>query len=181
MQNACFNYFMKQVFLFFILIFSQITLAIQGTAQTGSDSRVTYDVSGSQSTQNGNTYQEINVGLNWYLQDWLIWRNSAFQRQSQNIDSIYGVDSSFRLQKEWLNDSRTLGFKIFGGPGVRAASSDSNAYFGEAGVGLRLGGLMLGAGVKSLKYFSTRKDKTGVILPKDENQVFFTISGGGAL
>lgn len=145
------------------------------------DSRITYDVSGSQSTQNGNSYQEINVGLNWFLQDWLVWRNSAFQRQGNNIDAIYGIDSSMRLQQEWLNESRTLGFKIFGGPGVRLASSDSNASFGEAGVGFRLGGLMLGAGIKSLHYFSTREDKDGIKLPQDENQVFFTISGGGVL
>ena len=169
---------MKQAFLFSIVIlFQTFTFAAVGD----SDSRFTYDISGSQSTRDGKSYQELNLGLNWFLQDWLIWRNSAFQRQGQNIDTIYGLDSSMRLQKEWLNDSRSLGFKIFGGPGLRAASSDSNAYFGEAGVGIRLGGIMLGAGVKSLRYFSTRKDKDGMTLPKDENQVFLTISGGGVL
>ncbi len=169
---------MKQAFLFSIIIlFQTFTFAAVGD----SDSRFTYDISGSQSTRDGKSYQELNLGLNWFLQDWLIWRNSAFQRQGQNIDTIYGLDSSMRLQKEWLNDSRSLGFKIFGGPGLRAASSDSNAYFGEAGVGIRLGGIMLGAGVKSLRYFSTRKDKDGMTLPKDENQVFLTISGGGVL
>ena len=167
---------MKQAFLFLtILLFQTFTFAKE------SDSRITYDVSGSQSTRDGKSYQEINVGLNWFLQDWLIWRNSAFQRMGDNVDTIYGVDSSMRLQQEWNNDSRTLGFKIFGGPGIRAASSDSNAYFGEAGVGFRLGGINLGAGVKSLRYFSTRKDKDGMTLPKDENQVFLTISGGGIL
>lgn len=169
----------KQAFLFLIILLP-VTSLFAKTKQAES-SRLTYDISGSQSTQNGNRYSEINLGLNWYLQDWLIWRNSAFQRQGDNIDPIYGLDSSMRLQQEWLNDDRTLGFKIFGGPGVRAASSDSNAYFGEAGVGFRLGGINLGAGVKNIKYFSTRKDKDGVTLPKDENQVFFTVSGGGAL
>ncbi len=167
---------MKQAFLFFTLLFFQTF-----TFAKESDSRITYDVSGSQSTRDGKSYQEINVGLNWFLQDWLIWRNSAFQRMGDNVDPIYGLDSSMRLQKEWNNDGRTLGFKIFGGPGVRLASSDSNAYFGEAGVGFRLGGINLGAGVKSLRYFSTRKDKDGMALPKDENQVFLTISGGGIL
>ena len=170
---------MKQAFLFSILIFSCVPTFAKTKEADGS--RFTYDISGSQSTQNGNRYSEINLGLNWFLQDWLIWRNSAFQRQGDNIKPIYGLDSSMRLQQEWLNDDRTLGFKIFGGPGIRAASSDSNAYFGEAGVGIRLGGVNLGAGVKSIKYFTTRKDKDGVTLPKDENQVFFTISGGGVL
>ncbi len=169
---------MKQAFLFLSIIFFQI---FSSAATSDSDSKFTYDISGSQSTRDGKSYQELNLGLNWFLQDWLIWRNSAFQRQGQNIDMIYGLDSSMRLQKEWLNDSRSLGFKIFGGPGLRAASSDSNAYFGEAGVGFRLGGIMLGAGVKSLRYFSTRKDRDGVPLSKDENQVFLTISGGGVL
>lgn len=168
---------MKQAFFIFLFFFSSLTFS----KNSDSDSRFTYDVSGSQSTQNGNRYQEINIGLNWFLQDWLIWRNAAFQRQGDNTDSIYGVDTSLRLQQEWLNESRSLGFKIFGGPGARIASSDSNAYFGEAGVGIRLGGLMLGAGIKSLKYFSTREEKDGTKLPKDENQVFFTISGGGVL
>ncbi len=168
---------MKQAFFIFLFFFSSLTFA----KNSDSDSRFTYDVSGSQSTQNGNRYQEINIGLNWFLQDWLIWRNAAFQRQGDNTDSIYGVDTSLRLQQEWLNESRSLGFKIFGGPGARIASSDSNAYFGEAGVGIRLGGLMLGAGIKSLKYFSTREERDGTKLPKDENQVFFTISGGGVL
>ncbi len=169
---------MKQAFLFFLIIFLQI---FSFAATSDSDSKFTYDISGSQSTRDGKSYQELNLGLNWFLQEWLIWRNSAFQRQGQNIDTIYGLDSSMRLQKEWLNDSRNLGFKIFGGPGLRAASSDSNAYFGEAGVGFRLGGIMLGAGVKSLRYFSTRRDRDGVTLSKDENQIFLTISGGGVL
>ncbi len=169
---------MKQAFLLFTLLyFTQFSFA----KESSSGSRFTYDVTGSQSTRNGNQYQEINLGLNWFLQDWLIWRNSAFQRQGDKIDSIYGLDTSLRLQQEWLNESRSLGFKIFGGPGARLASSDSNAYFGEAGLGLRLGGLMISAGVKSLKYFSTRKDQDGIQLPKDENQVFLTVSGGGVL
>ncbi len=169
---------MKQILILItVLILPFFTWA---ASSQSSDSRFTYDVSGSQSTQNGKSYQEINLGLNWFMQDWLIWRNSAFQRQGDEIDTIYGLDSSLRLQQEWLNDSRTLGFKIFGGPGVRFASSDSNAYFGEAGVGIRLAGIMVGAGVKSLHYFSTRHDKTGAKLPEDENQVFISLSGGGA-
>ncbi|MFN9067020.1 MAG: hypothetical protein ACK5V3_07320, partial [Bdellovibrionales bacterium] len=110
------------------------------------------DISASQSQQNGRTYQEVNLGLNWFFNDWLIWRNSGFQRQAQQEDTVYGLDSSLRFQKEFQSENRVFGLKLFGGPGVRLASEKSNATFAEAGLGLRLGGLQLGAGIKSLQY-----------------------------
>lgn len=151
------------------------------SASEKSESRLTYDISGSQSQMNGRTYQEINLGVNWFWQDWLIFRNSAFQKQAQQEDTVYGLDSSLRLQQEFQSEDRVFGFKIFGGPGVRIASEKSNAYFGEAGVGLRLGGLNLGAGIKSLQYAETRTDSSGNRLPKTENQIFITLSGSGSL
>lgn len=146
-----------------------------------SSSRLTYDISASQSQQNGRTYQEINLGLNWFLSDWLVWRNSGFQRQAQQEDTVYGLDSSLRLQQEFMSEDRVFGLKVFGGPGVRVASEKSNAYFAEAGLGLRLGGLQIGAGIKSLQYSETRTDSEGNSLPKTENQIFITLSGSGSL
>lgn len=166
---------------FFISILSTL-LFLQSpasAASSSSDSRVTYDVSGSQTTVNDRTYQELNLGINWYFTDWFSWRNSAFSRTAQEQDTVYGLDTSFRLQHEWLNDSKTLGFKIFGGPGARIASEKYNAYFGEAGVGFRLGGILLSGGVRSYQYTQNRVDSDGVKLPKNENHVFVTISGGG--
>lgn len=165
---------MKIILLLFIPIFCF-------SKPTSQKSRLTYDVSGSQSNQNGRTYQELNLGLNWFLSDWLIFRNSAFQRQSQDQDTVYGLDSSMRLQHSLQNDENTLGVKVFGGPGVRIASEKSNAYFGEAGVGIRLGGINLTAGVKSLQYSERRLDSNGNKLPSTENQIFIGISGGGSL
>ena len=163
---------------FLILLFPIFCFAKPASTQK---SRLSYDISGSQSTQNDRTYQELNIGLNWFLSDWLIFRNSAFQRQSQDQDTVYGLDSSLRLQHSLQNDENTLGFKVFGGPGIRIASEKSNAYFGEAGVGIRLGGINLTAGVKSLQYAEKRYDSNGNKLPNTENQVFIGISGGGSL
>ncbi|MFN8847875.1 MAG: hypothetical protein ACK5W9_13575 [Bdellovibrionales bacterium] len=167
---------MKFILLLFIpqLLFSQ-------TRTTPSETRLTYDISASQSQQNGRTYQEVNLGLNWFFNDWLIWRNSGFQRQAQQEDTVYGLDSSLRFQKEFQSENRVFGLKLFGGPGVRLASEKSNATFAEAGLGLRLGGLQLGAGIKSLQYTDSRKDSNGDALPKTENQFFITLSGSGTL
>lgn len=143
--------------------------------------RMTYDVTASQSSLNGRDVQEINLGLNWFLQDWLIWRNSAFQRRGEEIETVYGLDSSMRLQTDITNEDRSLGIRLFGGPGLRLASSRASAYFAEAGIGLRLGGLLLSVGGRSMRYFSTQKDRTGQRLPQDENQVFVTLSGGGVV
>jgi hypothetical protein len=170
-------FYMKQAFLFFALLFFHTSLFAFSSKE--SDSRFTYDISGSQSRVDGRSFQEINLGLNWYLQDWLVWRNAAFQRQGDTIDTVYGLDSSLRLQEEWLTDNRVFGVRAFAGPGVRLASSDSNAEFAEAGIGFKLGGVTLGVGAKALHYFQTRKDNNDVTLPKDENQIFLTIAGGG--
>jgi hypothetical protein len=164
------------------LIFLFLPHLLMGqTKSTSSDTRLTYDISASQSQQNGRTYQEINLGLNWYFNDWMIWRNSGFQRQAQQEDTVYGLDSSLRFQKEFQSEDRVFGLKVFGGPGLRVASEKSNATFAEAGLGLRLGGLQLGAGVKSLQYSDSRTDSNGDALPRTENQFFITLSGSGAL
>ena len=138
--------FMKALFVFFLLI---PNFSFSKPAQK-SESRLIYDISGSQSTQNGRTYQEINLGLNWKLSDWLIFRNSAFQRQAQDQDTVYGLDSSLRFETKFQNDQETLGLKLFGGPGVRIASEKSNAYFAEAGLSIKLGGINIGADRKSV-------------------------------
>ena len=170
---------MKTRFILFIFYFACLFQPL--VYARSRESRLTYDVTGSQTNINGRTYQELNVAANWFASDWLIWRNSAFQRQAQDEDTVYGLDTSLRLQQEWTNSKRTLGFRIFGGPGARFASRRYDAYFGEAGVGIRLGGLLLSGGVKSYRYKNDREDNAGVRLPRNENHVFVTISGGGTL
>ncbi|MBL7544363.1 MAG: hypothetical protein JNL11_11145 [Bdellovibrionaceae bacterium] len=145
------------------------------------DSKITYDISASFGEQNGNSYQEINLGLNWTMNSFLNWRNSLFTRMGQSVDAVSGLDSSLRLQLTSLTDDQSFGFHAFAGPGVRLATQNWNAAFGEAGLIFKLGGIQLGAGVKSIQYFESRADKNKNPLPKNEQQVFIILSGGGTL
>lgn len=140
----------------------------------------TYDMSGSSGTQNGVSYSEIKLGLNWYVTDWLNWRNALFTRFGSNIKSVNGLDSSLLATYDLRNDSDTLGVQAFVGPGVRIASEDNNAATATAGVIFTLGGIRLGGGAQYLSYFKTRKDAEGLDLPKSDTQYFIVIAGGGS-
>ncbi|MBC7370284.1 MAG: hypothetical protein H7326_01895 [Bdellovibrionaceae bacterium] len=139
-----------------------------------------YDVMASSGTENNNTYNEVKLNLNWYVADWLNWRNGIFTRFGTNVQNVSGLDSALLATYEAENDSKTLGFRAFAGPGVRFASADNNAGTAEAGIIFKLAGLQLGGGAKYLSYFKTRKDTVGVALPKDETQYFIVLAGGGS-
>lgn len=144
------------------------------------DTRLTYDLSASTGSTNGYSYTEINLGLNWFFTDWASWRNAAFSRQGQGMQSVQGLDSSLRFNGSLGADDSPFGVDAFAGPGVRVATNKYNAAFGEAGLVFRLGGIRLGAGVKALSYFADR-EIDGVSIPKNESQYFIIIGGGGAL
>lgn len=139
----------------------------------------TYDVSGSSGVTNGNSYSEINLGLNWYLTEWLNWRNAIFSRFGSNIKTINGLDSSILAGIQAFNDDRSLGFQAYVGPGVRVASDKNTAATADAGVVFTLAGLRLGVGAKALRYLENRIDKTGGSLPKDETLYYVVLAGGG--
>lgn len=163
-----------------ILSLSHFSWAARGVASSGS-SHVTYDLSASFGTYNEKTYNEATLGLNWYLADWFNWRNSLFSRFGGDIDSVTGLDSSARFQGSLETDGGGFGIHAFAGPGLRFASQNYNAVFGEAGLIFKLGGLRIGGGVKSLYYFADRRDSnTNLILPKNDNQVFIILSGSGS-
>lgn len=141
---------------------------------------ISYDISASVGNQDGASYTEINLGLNWALTESFTWRNSLFSRQGSAIEAVQGLDSSMRYQFSAKSDTGRTGFDAFIGPGVRVASRQHNAAFGEAGVVFTLGGLRLGGGVKALSYFTDRDNGLGP-LPKSETQYFLILAGGGAL
>ncbi len=120
------------------------------------------------------------MGLNWFVTDWLNWRNSVFSQFGSNLKSVYGLDSTALFNTEFYNSSRTAGVEFFAGPGVRLASEKSSAVIGTAGLTFAFGGLRIGGGATYLSYFEDRDDKLGAVLPKDEVQYFITLSGGGS-
>lgn len=149
-------------------------------AKSSSDSRVTYDLSGSSGTRDGASFSEIHLGLNWFMSDWFNWRNSLFTQFGTNIKTVSGLDSEALFNYEAYTQNRALGVEFYAGPGVRLASEKSNAVFGKAGVTLGLGGLRIGGGVQALHYLEDRVDTNNNVLNKDEVQTFITLSGGGS-
>lgn len=172
-----------------LIVVSMIVSFAAGAAAQGRRARtqvqeeslgISYDISASMGTQDGASYTEINLGINWALTESFTWRNSLFSRQGSAIESVQGVDSSMRYQVSAKSESGRTGFDAFLGPGVRIATKQHNAAFGEAGVVFTLGGLRLGGGVKALSYFSDRDNGLGP-LPKSETQYFLILAGGGTL
>lgn len=154
----------------------------RATRSQGSDESlgISYDISASVGNQNGESYTEVNLGINWALTESFTWRNSVFSRQGSTIESVQGLDSSMRYNYSARSQSGSTGVDAFIGPGVRLASREHNAGFAEAGVIFTLGGLRIGGGAKALSYFSDRDTGLGP-LPKSETQYFLILAGGGSL
>lgn len=150
-------------------------------AAPSKETSLRYDISAASGRYNDANYTEINVGLNWQLSDWWIWRNAAFHRFGTGVESLTGLDTSLRVGNSFATDGGGLGMDFFVGPGYRFATANANALFGEAGVGFKLGGIYLGVGAKSLYYVQTRTDSSGSEISRTDNQVFLIIAGGGVL
>lgn len=162
----------------FFLVFLFAAIA---WAAPSSNSRISYDISGGSGTRDGETYSEIHLGLNWFVKDWLNWRNSLFTQFGTEVKTVYGLDSAALFNWAAYTQSRAAGVEFYMGPGVRVASEKSNAVFGKAGLTFALGGLRIGGGVQALHYLEDRTDKLDRTLGKDEVQYFITLSGGGVL
>jgi hypothetical protein len=177
---------MKKSFAIFFILFCLTIFRAQAASMPSMRSlpsehpTFSYDVSASSGSQNGDSYSELHLGLNWYVTDWLNWRNALFTRFGSNITSVNGLDSSLLATYEIQNDAHTLGVQAFAGPGMRFASADNNAATAEAGIIFKLGGINLGGGARYLSYFKTREDSNGLDLPKNETQYFVVLSGGGS-
>nr|BFD60576.1 hypothetical protein CKG001_26830 [Bdellovibrio sp. CKG001] len=155
-----------------------VTIMFSLSAQA--QSRFSYDLSGASGTRDNESFTEIHLGLNYFVKDWLNWRNSVFTQFGTDINTVYGLDTAALFNYEFYNHSRTLGVEFFAGPGLRFASENSNAAFGKAGITFGLGGLRIGGGVQHFLYFEGRTDKNDNTLNKDETQYFITLSGGGS-
>lgn len=167
---------MKKTFSIFLAFFFFSSFSI-----AASDGQISYDVSGGSGTRDGETYSEIHLGLNYFVKDWLNWRNSLFTQFGTEVKTVYGLDSAALFKTEAYTQSKKLGVEFYAGPGVRVASEKSNAVFGKAGLTFALAGLRIGGGVQALHYLEDRTDKNDNVLNKDETQYFITLSGGGVL
>lgn len=137
---------------------------------------ITGDVGGSTGTNNGNTYQEVHLGLNLNFTEWLTLRNNGFKRTGSNIKEVTGLDSTLRLVLRGKFDRGSA--NLFVGSGYRwADESENNAVVTEAGLGAGYGGLGLSGGAKHLKYTKTRLDKSGAELKDEDITYFIGLSG----
>lgn len=178
MMRALLLSFSNRTFLAFCLALAGAPAL--GATRGNSPPALTYDLSLSVGSYNNLSYTEANLGLNWSMQDWLVWRNALFSRFGSGFDTVTGLDTSLRAVQDFRTDSGLFGVDFFAGPGLRFASPNSNAAFAEAGIGFKLGGLYLGGGVKRLYYVSDRKDSLGNSLDKNDTLFFIVLSGGGA-
>lgn len=171
---------MKQTLIsLLILLIGTSALAARTSGRSSSDgSTLTYDLGASAGSYGGQSYSEVGLGLNWYLQDWLNWRNAVFARFG-NGETKSGLDTSLRLETSSQGDN--FGFKAFAGPGYRFSSQDLSAAFGEAGVVFRLGGLSIGGGIKGMYYPNPGKDSRGDDLSHTDTTYFIILGGGGVL
>lgn len=162
-----------------------IPRAALGAEAEGGESgvRFTYDLSASTGSTGGTSYTEIALGLNTFFADWFVWRNAGFSRMGTGYDGTYGLDTSARFQFD-LGD-QTLGLHTFAGPGYRfvvtqnqdtgTSNRTDSSPFVEAGAVVNLGGLRIGAGLKTILHKLLDENK------QDETQYFLILSGGGSL
>lgn len=137
-------------------------------------SRFSYDLGLSMGSYGGSSYTEANLGVNYFVLNWLNFRNSLFYRFGSQSNSFYGLDSSLRGIFS-SNKGMPFGMTVFAGPGYRIANKGSNAPFVEAGVILKVMGLNLGGGLKSVFYSVAQSGAA------NDTQYFVILSGGGSL
>ncbi len=158
------------------VLFFALFLSFSAEAQR-KVSLITGDIGGSTGTNNGNTYQEVHLGVNLNFTDWLTWRNSGFQRTGSKIKEVTGLDSSLRLVLRTQFQGGG-GANFFLGPGYRWTSiSEYNAATAEAGLGFNYGGFGMSAGAKYLKYDKPRVNSDGEALKDEDVNYFVSISG----
>ncbi|WP_413290534.1 hypothetical protein [Bdellovibrio sp. HCB337] len=139
----------------------------------------TYDVGAVAGSDQLGNYTEVQVGANWYQNQWLSWRNALFTRFGSDYDSIFGLDTSIRGELNFNQRNSGFGLQLYAGPGARFATRDSSAGFLEVGALFRVAKIYIGAGVKQMYYMQTREDRFGFPLPKEETQTSFILAGGG--
>ena len=143
------------------------------SSDSSDDTKLTYDLGVSSGSFAGTSYAEAELGLNYYFVDYMAWRNAVFYRFQSGIPNAFGIDTSLRGVLALGN--RALGFTAFAGPGFRFINKGYDAPFAEAGAAIKVAGLSIGAGVKSI--FNSIVDRN----VGNDTQVFLILAGSGSL
>lgn len=135
--------------------------------------RWSFDLGASSGSYQSSNYSEFNIGLNYFIKEWLAFRNAAFARFDSNKENIYGLDTSFRAIGRFLLSS-SFGVTVFAGPGYRFVNRGTNVPFSEGGLLFKIGGFSLGAGAKMLMYPLVQSGAA------NDSQFFLIFAGGGS-
>ena len=152
-----------------------IIVCVMGFSQTGlsREGDLSYDFGLSVGSLGTVSYTEFNFGLNYFIKDKIIWRNSIFSRSfSEQYEDIYGLDSSARFY--YVNDfSNSSRLTLYAGPGVRLVSAGDTVPFAEGGFDIKLGGFNFGLGAKTFFNKMVNKDS------ENDTLFFISLSGSG--
>lgn len=149
-----------------------LSLGKAHAAGTKSSNQLTYDiglVSGRVGNQN---YTEAHFGLNFWLLDWLNWRNSVFGRFA-NV-TAFGLDSTARYQQD-IGMTSSTSLTMFAGGGYRLVSAGRSAPLVEAGIMANLGSISVGVNARSILNSVSDSGST------NDTQWMLVLAGGGSL
>lgn len=126
--------------------------------------RFRLDGGGSVGSSNRGSFYEINLGVSYYVTEWLIWRNAPFFRFQSGAANSFGLDSSVRGQYS-PPVAAEFSPTLMVGAGFRFINTGSHAPFAEIGLGLRVSEIQIQLGVK---YIASKLLHPGV-----EDEVIF--------
>lgn len=133
---------------------------------------ITYDIGGSSGNTNGKGYVEAHVGINYFLQPWLKWRNAPFYRFASDLPAAYGLDSSLLgTHTVALADQLNASLGVGGGYRVINTAGQS-APFAEGQLGIGATGLRIQGSVKKVFHSAIR--------PGAKDDMIYTITLGGS-
>jgi hypothetical protein len=104
-----------------------------------------FNLAGGAGSAGGQSFFELQLGVNTVFLPWLVWRNAPFYRFGSNAADVFGLDSSL-LGRVAL----TSALGLDAGGGYRLATQGQSAPFIEARLGLSLSNVFLQVGVKYL-------------------------------
>lgn len=134
--------------------------------------RWSVDLGASTGSTNTVSYFEINLGINYFIERWLIFRNAPFYRSQSGGDAAFGLDSSLDGVLEFeLGEVAKV--QLLAGAGYRILNQGTSAPFVESGVGLAIGPLVLDLGMKRI--FNELVDKAS------SNEILYTIKATGGV